>query len=94
MALLCCQAILPRRRAAYVLEFLLFDFATGQQLGQRALEGGADIADVETLSVRERIARMKYLSEEEAPAGIDGVRADIESQLAALGKGPAAGEGR
>ncbi|MFO7650030.1 MAG: V-type ATP synthase subunit A [bacterium] len=64
------------------------------RLGRRALDSGADIADVETLAVLERIARMKFLAEDEAPAGIDRVMADIESQLAALGAGPAAQEGR
>jgi V/A-type H+-transporting ATPase subunit A len=52
---------------------------------QQALARGADIDAVEKLAVRERIARMKYLTEEEAGAGIDRVVADIEEQLGAQG---------
>jgi V/A-type H+-transporting ATPase subunit A len=50
-----------------------------------ALERGADVADIERLEARDRIARMKYLSEEEAEAGIGTVREGIEQALKGLG---------
>lgn len=52
--------------------------------GKVALERGADIAAIERLPVRERIARMKYLTEAEMAAGIAAVRAGLEQELAAL----------
>ncbi len=42
-----------------------------------ALEAGADIADIEKLPVRERVARLKYLTEEE----VDGGAASLETEL-------------
>ncbi|HDQ99890.1 MAG TPA: V-type ATP synthase subunit A [candidate division WOR-3 bacterium] len=47
-----------------------------------ALDRGRDIADIEQLAVRERIGRLKYLTEEEAEAGAARVREEIEQQLA------------
>jgi V/A-type H+-transporting ATPase subunit A len=52
--------------------------------GKVALEKGVDVAAVEKLTVRDRIARMKYLSEAEAASGISEVRQEVERQLAAL----------
>jgi V/A-type H+-transporting ATPase subunit A len=52
--------------------------------GREALGRGADIAAVETLPVRERISRMKYLTEEEAGAGIAAVKAELEQALSRL----------
>jgi len=46
-----------------------------------ALERGVDMDDVEKLPVRERISRMKYLTEEEAEAGIGSVRDEVDTGL-------------
>ncbi len=69
-----------KKQARMLAAIMLF-----YRLGKQALERGADIAAVETLPVRERIARMKYLTEEESDAGIDRVEAELKSQLGALG---------
>ena len=49
-----------------------------------ALERGVDIAAVEKLPAREKIARMKYLTEQEAPAAIEAVRREVEQGLKGL----------
>jgi V/A-type H+-transporting ATPase subunit A len=46
-----------------------------------ALERGVDIAAIEGLAVRDRIARLKYLPEDEAAAGAATVGDEIEQQL-------------
>jgi len=55
------------------------------RLARPALERGVDISAIERLPVRERIARMKYLAEAEAAAGIAGVRAEVEQALREVG---------
>jgi len=60
------------------------------RLAESALARGTDISALETLPVRERIARMKYLCEAEAEAGIGAVRREVERVLASLA-GQAAG---
>jgi V/A-type H+-transporting ATPase subunit A len=57
--------------------------AFGRQ-GRAALERGVDIAAIEGLEVRERIARLKYLPEAETRSGIPAVSTEIERQLKAL----------
>jgi V/A-type H+-transporting ATPase subunit A len=44
---------------------------------------GASLKDIFAAPVRERITRAKYLSEDEAPAALDSIAADIETQLVA-----------
>jgi V/A-type H+-transporting ATPase subunit A len=68
------------KQARMIAAIMLF-----YRLGQKALGRGADIDEIEKLAVRERIARMKYLTEEEAGAGIDRVMAEVEQQLNAQG---------
>jgi V/A-type H+-transporting ATPase subunit A len=55
------------------------------RLAKAALDSGVAVGAVEGLAARDRIARMKYLPEAEALAGIEQTRAEIERQLAALG---------
>ena len=50
-----------------------------------ALGRGADVAAIERLEVRDRIARMKYLSEDEAETEIGAVRDAIDQVLRGLG---------
>ena len=48
---------------------------------QAALNRGVDIDRIERLLVRDRIARLKYLTETEAKAGAEAVRKEIKAQL-------------
>jgi V/A-type H+-transporting ATPase subunit A len=68
-------------KQAMMLEAILF-FHRG---AKAALGRGADISAIERLEVRDRIARMKYLSEGEAKAGIQAVRDAIDQALKGLG---------
>ena len=54
-------------------------------LGKAALERGANIDAVERLPVRDRVARMRYLTEAEAPAGIEAIRKEMEQQFSHVG---------
>jgi len=51
---------------------------------RQALECGAEIADIERLSGRERLARMKYLAEAGTEAGVAATAAEVEQQLKEL----------
>jgi V/A-type H+-transporting ATPase subunit A len=55
------------------------------ELGRAALARGAEMEAIERAAVRDRIARMKYLTEAEAPAAIAATRAEMEKELAAQG---------
>ncbi|MBN2537735.1 hypothetical protein JXB37_05615, partial [candidate division WOR-3 bacterium] len=50
------------------------------------LERGTDIETIESLAVRERISRLKYLAEDEAEKGIARAQEEIEEQLRAGSK--------
>jgi V/A-type H+/Na+-transporting ATPase subunit A len=54
------------------------------ELGKAALARGVDMEAIERAAVRDRIARMKYLTEAEAPAAIAQTSAEMEKELAAL----------
>jgi V/A-type H+/Na+-transporting ATPase subunit A len=54
------------------------------ELGRAALARGVDMAAIERAAVRDRIARMKYLTEAEAPAAIAQTNVEMERELAAL----------
>jgi len=54
------------------------------RLGQAALARGADMDQLERATVRDRIARLKYLSEVEAATGIAATRTELERELASL----------
>jgi V/A-type H+-transporting ATPase subunit A len=54
------------------------------ELGRAALGRGVDIEAIERAPVRDRIARMKYLTEAEAQAAIAQTGAELEKELAAL----------
>jgi V/A-type H+-transporting ATPase subunit A len=54
------------------------------ELGRAALARGVESEAIEKAAVRDRIARMKYLAEAEAPAAIAQTSADLEKELAAL----------
>jgi V/A-type H+-transporting ATPase subunit A len=54
------------------------------ELGRAALARGVEVGAIEGMAVRDRIARMKYLTEEEAPAAIAQTSADLEKELAAM----------
>jgi V/A-type H+-transporting ATPase subunit A len=54
------------------------------ELGRAALARGVEVESVERAAVRDRIARMKYLAEAEAPAAIAKTSAEMERELAAL----------
>jgi len=54
------------------------------ELGKAALTRGVDIEAVERVKVRDRVARMKYLTEAEAPAAIAQISAEMEREMAAL----------
>ncbi|MBM3331877.1 V-type ATP synthase subunit A [candidate division WOR-3 bacterium] len=71
-------ASLPKQ-AAMLSAILRF-----HDLGRAALARGVGIELVERVKVRDRIARMKYLTEAEAPAAIQQACADLEKELAAL----------
>jgi V/A-type H+-transporting ATPase subunit A len=68
-------------KQAMMLSAILF-FHRG---AKAALGRGADVSDIERLEVRDRIARMKYLSEGEARIGIQAVRDSMEQALKGLG---------
>lgn len=55
------------------------------QATTKALEAGADVSSIETLPVRERIARMKYLPEEETSNVITSAREEIDQETKNLG---------
>jgi V/A-type H+-transporting ATPase subunit A len=54
------------------------------ELGKAALARGVDMEAIERAAVRDRIARMKYLTEAEAPAAIAQTSTEMEKELAAL----------
>ncbi len=54
------------------------------ELGRAALARGVEVGAIEGLAVRDRIARMKYLTEAEAPAAIAQTCADLEKELVAM----------
>jgi V/A-type H+-transporting ATPase subunit A len=54
------------------------------ELGKAALARGVDMEAIERAAVRDRVARMKYLTEAEAPAAIAQTCAEMEKELAAL----------
>jgi V/A-type H+-transporting ATPase subunit A len=54
------------------------------ELGKAALTRSVDIEAVERAAVRDRVARMKYLTEAEAPAAIALISAEMEREMAAL----------
>jgi V/A-type H+/Na+-transporting ATPase subunit A len=54
------------------------------ELGRAALARGVEIESVEQVKARDRIARMKYLPEAEAPAAIKQTCSELEKELAAL----------
>jgi V/A-type H+-transporting ATPase subunit A len=53
-------------------------------LGQAALARGVDVEAIEHAAARDRIARMKYLTENEAAAAIASTCAELEKELTAL----------
>jgi V/A-type H+-transporting ATPase subunit A len=55
------------------------------RLGKSALARGVDIADIERLPARERIARMKYLAEADAPGTIKAAALALETEMKELG---------
>jgi len=54
------------------------------ELGRAALARGVPAEAVEQIAVRDRIARMKYLAETDAPAAIAQTSSEMEKELAAL----------
>ncbi len=54
------------------------------ELGKAALARGVDMEAIERAAVRDRIARMKYLTEAETPAAIAQISTEMERELAAL----------
>jgi len=54
------------------------------ELGRAALARGVQAEAVEQVAVRDRIARMKYLAEADAPAAIAQTSSEMEKELAAL----------
>jgi V/A-type H+/Na+-transporting ATPase subunit A len=54
------------------------------ELGRAALTRGVEIEAIERVAARDRIARMKYLTEAEAPAAIAQTCADLEKELAGM----------
>jgi len=54
------------------------------ELGQAALARGVEVEAVERAAVRDRIARMKYLTEAEAPRAIAQAGAEMEKEFAAM----------
>jgi V/A-type H+-transporting ATPase subunit A len=61
---------------------------------QAALDRGVDIDRIERSSVRDRIARLKYLTEAEAEAGTEAVRKEIEIQLGDAERDPSVAAAR
>jgi V/A-type H+-transporting ATPase subunit A len=68
-----------RKQAAMLSAILLF-----ARLGRAALARGVDMEAIERTAVRDRIARMKYLTEADAPAAIARTRSEMEREIAAL----------
>ncbi|MCX6841001.1 MAG: V-type ATP synthase subunit A [candidate division WOR-3 bacterium] len=68
-----------RKQAAMLSAILLF-----HSLGKAALGRGVDMEAIEKTAVRDRVARMKYLAEADAPAAIIQTRAEMEREIAAL----------
>jgi V/A-type H+-transporting ATPase subunit A len=54
------------------------------ELGRAALARGVEVGAIEGAAVRDRIARMKYLTEDEAVAAINQTCVDLEKELAAM----------
>jgi len=54
------------------------------ELGRAALARGVEVGAMEGMAVRDRIARMKYLTEDEAASAIAKTCADLEKELAAM----------
>ncbi len=71
------------KKQALMLMVVLFFY----EQAQAALVKGADIARIERLPVRERIARMKYLSEAELDEAIRALREQIAADSKGLVKG-------
>ncbi len=67
------------KQAAMLRAIIRFD-----ELGKTALARGVDMEAIERAAVRDRIARMKYLTEAEAPAAIAQTNAEMERELAAM----------
>ncbi|MEO0092838.1 MAG: V-type ATP synthase subunit A [candidate division WOR-3 bacterium] len=67
------------KKQSAMLELILYFYEKAKQ----ALEKGADITEIEKLAVRERIARMKYLKEEE-PEKIYQIKEAIDAELTQL----------
>jgi V/A-type H+-transporting ATPase subunit A len=67
------------KQAAMLGAILLF-----HKLGKAALARGVDMAAIERAAVRDRVARMKYLAEPDAPAAIARTCVEMEKELAAL----------
>ncbi|MEO0070893.1 MAG: V-type ATP synthase subunit A [candidate division WOR-3 bacterium] len=65
------------KKQAYMLSVILYFY----DLAQTALAQGADINEIERLPVRERIARMKFLPEEEIGDVVTVLKAQIESEI-------------
>jgi V/A-type H+-transporting ATPase subunit A len=67
------------KQAAMLGAILLF-----HKLGKAALARGVEMDAIEQAAVRDRIARMKYLTEADAPTAIVRTCAEMEAELAAL----------
>jgi len=67
------------KQAAMLRAIIRFD-----ELGKAALARGVDMEAIERAAVRDRIARMKYLTEAESPAAIAQTNAEMERELAAM----------
>lgn len=65
------------KKQAYMLSVILYFY----DLAQTALAQGADINEIERLPVRERIARMKFLPEEEIGDVVTVLKGQIESEI-------------
>ncbi|MEO0070323.1 MAG: V-type ATP synthase subunit A [candidate division WOR-3 bacterium] len=70
------------KKQALMLAVVLFFY----EQAQGALAKGADINMIENLPVRERIARMKYLSEAELDEAIKALREQVEAEIKGLVK--------
>ncbi|MBQ9988544.1 MAG: V-type ATP synthase subunit A [Clostridia bacterium] len=70
----------PKKQAAMLDLILMFN-----ELGQKAIENGAEINRIAALPVREEIGRAKYAPEAEYEATTAQIRARLNEQMAALG---------
>ncbi|HBU12775.1 MAG TPA: V-type ATP synthase subunit A [Clostridiales bacterium] len=64
----------------YMLRLILAYY----DLGAKALERGADIDELSSLAVRERIGRIKYVQENDVPGEYDSIYAETEQAAAGL----------